>query len=468
MRRNSMIKNESSGIDVGAQVPGFSDNSLNKDRIKTTRDLETALYDDAGTEGWKEIRPVTAGMFARAAYPTDKIYYMTYRFDLKECIDASALKQAWEKTIKVYPYVTYATVVRRNMLVFTEDPLPFVFGETGEVIEPSTPEANFHTVTICYLDNIVRIYVDHVPYDGTGFMHVLETFFYHYYSITDEREYPVPEGVHTEAEGAVPGQDTDAYLELPPMDPTELMTTFREIQVFETPESPRDCLFVPEADCREFCISIPSAGFMDYSKSVKGSPMSVLYVCFAKALQRIHPENKAPFSFMVPVSIRKVMGNTDSLLHQVVHFNYSFNVLELSEKTDEELNTEFRAALSDYSREKNIKKAAGVYRSICEGNTKAYIDGTLNKIIMDQRKNPKVGAGVSYLGTMRTGDYGSRIRMTAFHTMPDRGITLQVTEVGGYFYIDWYQGFHSEDYVLAMRDILAEKGICGIKVEGAE
>ena len=53
-----MIKNESSGIDVGAQVPNFSDNSLNKDRIKTTRDLETALYDDAGTEGWKEIQNI--------------------------------------------------------------------------------------------------------------------------------------------------------------------------------------------------------------------------------------------------------------------------------------------------------------------------------------------------------------------------------------------------------------------------
>ena len=463
-----MHKNESLRTGEETMSLDRSDNSINVSSFEKKHKSIAAEDCDTGTEGWKEIGPVTAGMFARAAYPTDKTYFMTYRFDLKEDIDASALKHAWEKTIKVYPYVTYATVIRRDMLVFTEDPLPFVFRETAEVIKPSAKEANFHTVTICFLGNTLRLYVDHVPYDGTGFMHVLETFFYHYYCITDAREYPVPEGVHTETEGAVPGQDTDAYLELPPLDPTEVISTFREIQVFETPESPRDCIIVPESDCRGFCISIPSSGFMDYAKSVKGSPMSVLYVCFAKALQRIHPENKSPFSFMVPVNIRKVMGNINSLQHQVVHFNYSFDAAELSEKTDEELNTEFRIALSDYTREENIKKAAGVYRSICEGNAKAFADGTLNKIILEQQKNVKVGAGVSYLGTIRTGDYGNRIRMTAFHVMPDRGIMLQVAEVGGYFYIDWYQGFHGEDYVLAMRDILAEKAIGGIKVERVE
>ena len=87
---------------------------------------------------------------------------------------------------------------------------------------------------------------------------------------------------------------------------------------------------------------------------------------------------------------------------------------------------------------------------------------------MDQRKNMKAGVGLSYLGTLRTGENGSRIRMTAFHAMQERGIMIQVTEVGGYFYIDWYQGFHGEEYVLAMRDVLAESGIDGITVERVE
>ena len=40
----------------------------------------------------------------------------------------------------------------------------------------------------------------------------------------------------------------------------------------------------------------------------------------------------------------------------------------------------------------------------------------LDKLIMDQRKNAKISGTVSYLGTLRTASYGSRIRMTALHT----------------------------------------------------
>ena len=151
-----------------------------------------------------------------------------------------------------------------------------------------------------------------------------------------------------------------------------------------------------------------------------------------------------------------------------MHFPYSFDPKELSEQTDEKLNTKYRAALKGFTSEEAIKKSAGVYRSICEGYTKAFVYGALDKIIMYQRKNTKAMAGVSYLGTLRTGDYGSRIRMNAFHVMQEKGIMLQITELGGYFYINWYQGFHGEEYILAMRDILQEKGIKGIAVERVE
>ena len=442
--------------------------SLNENRFERNYKFAVGINGDPRTEDWKEIRPVTAGMFARGAYPTDKAFYMTYRFDLKEDINPEALAKAWEKVAKVYPYATYATVIRRGQLMLAENPLPFVIKETGEVIEPSTPAANFHTVTLCYLGNVLWIYADHVPYDGTGFMYVLETLFYHYYCITDKYEYPVPDGVHTEKDGPVPGQDTDAYLFANPQDPKAAMGSLLGKEAFEIKESRKDCIFVPKADCRGFSISVPSAEFMKYAKSVKGSPLSVLYVCFARAMQKVHPDNKLPFNFMVPVSIRKVMGNTESLLHQVVHFNYSFEALELSEKTDEQLNTQFRAALSGFAAEDTIKKMAGIYRAICEGYSKAFVYGALNKIVMDRRKNLKAGAEVSYLGTLRTAEYGNRIRMTAFHVMQEKGIMLQVTEIGDYFYIDWYQGFHGEKYVLAMRDVLAEKGIGGIKVERIE
>ena len=52
--------------------------------------------------------------------------------------------------------------------------------------------------------------------------------------------------------------------------------------------------------------------------------------------------------------------------------------------------------------------------------------------------------------------------------MPEKGIMLQVTEVGETFYIDWYQGFHDATYIRAMRDTMAKMGMKGLCIERVE
>ena len=442
--------------------------SLNENRFERTYKYSVGINGDPRTEGWKEVGPVKVGMFARGVYPTDKAFFMTYRFDLEDNVNVAALKEAWENTIKIYPYVTYATVVRMSNLVYVENNLPFVFEETGEVIEPSTPAANFHFVTMCYLGKTLWLYVDHVPFDGTGFKYVLETFFYNYYCILDKCQYEKPEGVYSIEDGVVPGQDVDAIFMVEPMDPKALMGPSGQQKTFEVLESPKDHIFLTRSECRGFCISVPSEEFMRYAKSINGSPMSVLAVCIAKAVQRVHPENELPIQLSSPVSIRKVMGSTNSLLPQVVHYNHCFDPNKLINDSDKELNQDYRTALKGFSSEEIIKKAAGAYRSISEGFAKAFAYGMLDKLIVDQRKSVGASIGISYLGKMRTGDYGNRIRMTAFHAMQERGIMVQTAEMGNRFYIDWYQGLLGEEYVKALRDIMAEKGITGILIERVE
>ena len=442
--------------------------SLNGGKFERNYKFTVGITGDPVTEEWKEIRQITAGMFARAAYPSEKAFFMTYRFDLAEAVDPDALKQAWEKTLTVYPYMGYAVVGRNGRLVLTENPLPFVIEETGEVVAPFERSGNFHTVTFCYLGQTLWIYADHVPVDGTGFNHVLETFFYHYYCLVDGREYPAPDGVFTEKDGPVAGQDTDGYLLADAIDPASMMGSFAADDTFVLPECAKEGMFADKADCRAYCLSVPSAEMMACAKAVGGSPMSVLAVTFSKAVQRVHPENTRPIRFISPVSIRKVMGNPASLLHQVVHAQYSFEAADLTGKDDAALNTAYRSFLKGFSSEQNIKMLSGVYRGICEGYTKAYAYNALDKITMEQRGKAGASCEVSYVGTLRTGDYGNRIRMKVFHVMPEKGIMLQVTEVGETFYIDWYQGFHDAKYIRAMRDTLAEMGMKGLCIERVE
>ena len=442
--------------------------SLNGGKFERSYKFTVGVTGDPMTEDWKEIKQITAGMFARAAYPSEKAFVMTYRFDLAETVDPDAIKQAWEKTLTVYPYMSYAVVPRDKRLLLTENPLPFVIQETGEIVEPFERSGNFHIVTFCYLGRTLWIYIDHVPVDGTGINHVLETFFYHYYCILDGVEYTVPEGVFTEKDGPVPGLDVDGYLMADAVDPTTLAGNMMGEKSFVPPEFPKEGIFGNRPDCRGYCLSVPSTEMMTCAKSVGGSPVSVLSVALAKAVCRVHPENEQPVKIMYPVNIRKVMGNTTSLVHQAVFAQYRFEPSDVTAKSDQELNAAFRAYLKEFTSEPSIRMNAGIFRGMCEGFTKAYAYGALDNVCMEQRKNADASFEISYVGTLHTADYGNRIHMTAFHVMPEKGVMLQVTEVGGTFYIDWYQGFHDATYIRAMRDEMAGMGMKDLRIERVE
>ncbi len=442
--------------------------TLNNGKFERERKLFVSVEGDPVIEKWKEIRPVTAGMFARGAYPVNNAFFMTYRFDLKEKVVPDAVKAAWEKTLNVYPYMSYAVGVRGGKLALFENNLPFVIKETSEVVVPYERSGNFHTVTICYMSNTLWIYVDHIPVDGTGFQYVLETFFYHYYCEIDGCEYPVPEGVLTEKDGEAPGQDVDAYLMADTIDPRTLMEKASGGKTFVLKESISDEIFAKKENCRGYCISVPGEEIISYAKSVKGSPVSVLSVFCARALERLNSDNKLPISMIIPISVRKTMGNTYSLLHQVVHAPYSFTTDELTNDSDETINNKMRAFINGFCQEQNIRMMCGVYRGICEGYEKAFRAGALDDIVLEQKSNHNGSIEISYLGTLKTGDYGNRIRMTAFHVMQEHGIMIQVTEVGNSFYINWYQGFCGDKYAREMRNLMLEAGMNNTVIERIE
>ena len=79
--------------------------------------------------------------------------------------------------------------------------------------------------------------------------------------------------------------------------------------------------------------------------------------------------------------------------------------------------------------------------------------------------NAGMGIMASYLGILKTGEYGKRIRMTAGYVMQEKGIMLQTTEIGGTFYLCWYQGFQDDCYVRAMAEELLTHGMPGTKLE---
>ena len=205
---------------------------------------------------------------------------------------------------------------------------------------------------------------------------------------------------------------------------------------------------------------------MGYAKRVYGTPLTVIAVLMAKAIEKVHPENTLPVRIISPVSVRKVMGNVHSLQHQVVHTGYLFSADALkAEGSTEKLIRDYRSHLKSFTEEQNIRIMCGLYSGIIQELMKAQQDGVLDRLIADQRRNAGTGIMASYLGILRTGEYGRKIRMTAGHVMQEKGIMLQAVEISGTFYLCWYQGFQDDCYVRAMTGELLAQGMPGTRLE---
>lgn len=412
---------------------------------------------------WPLIRPIYAGVFARAVYPEEKTFFMTFQFELSEPVDAGALKTAWKKTCDLYPMLNYAVVKRDHQYYLAEDKLDFVFAETAQRIEPTKAVSNYHAVAMGYDGNILNVFIDHTIMDGTGCRPVFETLFYYYYCAADHIVYPVPEGVQTLEGGPIEGLEDDAFKKVDPMDPQNFMGGAPDAPpVFILPEGDYSRPWLGFDVCRRYVVSAPSDEFMAYARRVKGSPMSVLAQLLVQTVERLHPENARPMTFMAPVSVRKAMGTENSLLNQVVFASYTFDADGLlDDDRSPELNAGYRAFLKGFTTEGNLRMLTGIYAGLIDSYKKAIAADALAALLEKAVTETTMATSISgsYIGTIKTGEYGSRIRLNAFHVMDSAGTMVQMAEVGGSFSICWFASFDGEKYVADLAAHMRELGI---------
>ena len=429
--------------------------------IKSAFEKKELNHDSAPVLG-PLCRPLFAGVFARGMYPEKKPFYITNAFILEDPVCGRCIKLAWNKTMQVYPYFTKAVVKRDRAYYLAENPLDFVVCETEDVIEPAAAEGNYHAVTICYKDHRIAFYIDHVPTDGTAIRMVLATFFYYYYCAFDGTVYPVPEGVRTIENGTSADQEADAYLMVETIGPMDPAAGKADGEVFQYPEYQKEnrrTELLPE-DCGHFLLQVPSDEFMTFARSVGGSPSSVLVQLVCQSLKRENPGNELPFSILVPISVRSAMGNRNSLLHQIVHTTYQADPKMLSDQDSVSFNRDFRTHLKQISSGESIHFLCGLYRGIIEEFQKAISADMLDQVISrNERSQNALSAGVSFLGTLAAGDYGSRIHMESFRVMPEKEILVYMMEIGGQFYISFNIGVKTERYALDMERHMKKLGM---------
>lgn len=421
------------------------------------------MADTAAFQAGKVLRKLNAGLYARAVWPEDQAFYMTHSFTLDENVSPEALKKALDAVLRIYPYLALTVVKQDRTYVLAENGLDFVIRRTLDRVEPSTKAGNFHAVTVCYEGRNLVFYVDHVLTDGLGWKMVLQTFFYYYYCTLDETEYPVPEGVRTVPDGVAPDEQEDAYMKAPAAIPRGVIAGMVKKDIFRCPEYPEGKNTFAAEDCGHYVLKVPSAEFMKYARSVGGSPNSVLIQLLGQSLQKLHPENRLPVAFWIPVSVRAAMGNPNSLLHQVVPtIWYADPVILATDTSALGINQQIRAHLKDFCAPENIRKQCGMMRMIVESIRKTVSAGRLGQFTAQMAGQEQYSLLASSLGTLAAGEYGSRIHMDAFRVMPGKNYHVYLMEVGGSFYISFSLGAKTDAYAEAAAEYMRQLGMQGI------
>ena len=411
----------------------------------------------------KILRKLNAGLFARAVWPEGQPFYMTHSFTLDEEVSPEALKKALDATLQVWPYLTLAVVKKDGAYYLAENSLDFVIRRTADRIEPSTEESNFHAVTICYEGRKLNFYVDHVLTDGLGWRMALQTFFYYYYCTLDGTGYPVPEGVRTIGDGAAPDEQEDAYMKTPAAVPRGVIAGAVEKNIFSCPEYPADKAVYTAEDCGHYVIQIPSEEFMACAKTLKGSPNSVMIQILSQSMQKLHPENRLPVAFWIPISVRAAMGNTNSLLHQAVPtIWYADPELIADDSNAGEINRQIRDHLRDFCAPDNIRKQCGMMHMIVEGIRRSVATGRLGQVTTLKAGQEQYSVLASSLGTLAAGEYGRRIHMDAFRVMPGRTFHAYLMEAGGSFYLSLSLGAKTDAYAKAAAQYMTQLGMKGV------
>ena len=411
----------------------------------------------------KILRKLNAGLFARAVWPEGQPFYMTHSFTLDEEVSPEALKKALDATLQVWPYLTLAVVKKDGVYYLAENSLDFVIRRTADRIEPSTEAGNFHAVTICYEGRKLNFYVDHVLTDGLGWRMALQTFFYYYFCALDGSEYPVPEGVRTILDGPAPDEQDDAYMKAPAAMPRGVIAGAAEKDIFHCPEVPGDKDTLTVGDCGHYVISVPSEAFMGYARTVGGSPNSALIQIMGQSIQKLHPENRQPLAFWIPVSIRAAMGNTHSLLHQVVPTIWYADPGVLAAGGGAAgINEQIRSHLRDFCAAENIRKQCGMMHMIIEMIRKSVSADRLGQVMGQKADQEQYSVLASSLGTLAAGEYGSRIHMDAFRVMPGKSLNVYLMETGGNFYVSLSLGAKTDAYAKAAAEYMTQLGMKGV------
>lgn len=354
-----------------------------------------------------------------------------YLIELDHEIDEDILKDAWNKTKRVYPLINCVPIEENGELLFVEDD-----GESNPVksripIAPGSDIVGRRVVCVSFYERSINLACFHTLVDGGGMTMIFKTFMYFYlsqYTGVDE----VPEGVETEFDRELDEyyikwqkSDFDDFERKPLVTPPYGMDFFRDTEVFtrEGNENPMASIVCTSDSLIKAC------------KKIGATPGTMMIVLLSRAMYKVYPEEKAGLAMLMTMSARGAMNREHSIA------NSSMSLLEYvdAEIKDDNLVSEQVGRLRELL---NYQRTKDYIKTITEFNYS-------NNCAM----NSLCGM-VTYMGSMNLGRYSEHL--VDFDLMSARCGTLYLYELNNKFKFIFQLAKGTEKYLNLFKELFKE------------
>ena len=385
----------------------------------------------------------------RTIYETTPTKPNTFRqtIKLRDLVDGEILRKAVDKTMERYPYFRVRLVIEGNTPVFVDNPSPVPVLHTNHQTVLGSEQTSGHLLCFCYWKNRLHIDVYHGMTDGGGITPLVKTLLYYYCS--DFYEVRLSHDDIRLSGDVIPQAEWD--------DPAAIPVDRRKRGLIKKWDFPAFQLADAgianvTADAIVLNMRIPERAFMEFNISNDGSPATIVSLLLAQTIKALHPDASLPIVIAMCVNQRKALRAP--LAHQSLVGDVRLPFTDRMTKLPFHIQaTCFRGMVSLQSDNDMVLDEIRDYQSLMT-QLETMESSSERKACCTARMDELsrcVTATVSYVGKANLGEAEQFILEN--NVMPSTALpstysplTIELSALGGYFFLNFVQMFHEEDY----------------------
>ena len=362
--------------------------------------------------------------------------HMTFSVGLDHEVDGDLLLEALKETYAVWPMLDDAFIVNGDgMICFAQNKAPLKVFNSPAIYSPLAAENGSRLAALTYWKNTVSITGLHSYFDGGSAVMILRD------AVTRYLKKYYGEDLDVGYLPAAGEGDRPEYGVFYAMNPEILSLPFERKEGVEIPQVVFDdpeMDYGPNFALSQYVITCDNDEFIAFCKKNGANPSVMLFILFAKAVFKLHPENDLPVTGNNTMNIRHLLGLDMSMMGQTMGSLFK-TAKEDMDLPLPEFAKKLRASL-DAQRDRDfiLSRAEDMSRGIMSLDF-------------------KLSLSIAYMGSIKFGDATKHTNY--FTAYSDLHKNMMAYELNGTFYIAVLTGLAGKKYAEAICAFLKDSGV---------